>query len=335
MTLRRAFALLVLALTPVLLLGGTAGAQSGTEQINRYEVKITIQPNGDLHIQEVIRYDFGVVPKHGIFRDIPVKFDYPKKADTNRVYPLDVVSVRASEGTPADYELEDFSENGIGYQRIKVGDPDTTITGEHTYEITYDVRGALNAFRDHDELYWNAIGPDWSTVIRQAVVTVEAPADITQVACFQGSFGSTLPCDSASSSAETASFSQAELFPYSGLTVVVAIPKGVVEPAPKPILEDRWTVGRAFAVTPVTGGVAGALLLGGVLGYLAVFSRGARDRRYRGARSTRPSVPRVAPKKSRRCSRGTPRRRSSSCRPTTSGPGRSGRSWTSPRTRWT
>ncbi len=144
------------------------------------------------------------------------------------------------------------------------------------------MRGALNAFRDHDELYWNAIGTEWSTFIRQAVVTVEAPADITQVACFQGSFGSTLPCDGASSSGETASFSQAELFPYSGLSVVVAIPKGVIAPAPKPILEDRWTVGRAFAVTPITGGVAGALLLGGIFGYVAVFSRKARDRRYQG-----------------------------------------------------
>jgi uncharacterized protein (TIGR04222 family) len=245
-------------------------------------VSIVIEHDGRLHIQETIRYDFGSTPHHGIYRDVPVRFDYPKKSDTDRVYPIENISVRASEGTPADYTTEDVSSNGVGYERIKIGDPDTTITGAHTYEIAYDVRGALNSFRDHDELYWNAIGTEWATFINQAVVTVEAPADITQVACFQGSFGSSLPCTSASTSGTTASFSQSNLFPYNGLTVVVAIPKGAVSPPPKPILEERWTPGRAFEVTPLTGGVAGGLLLVGIVGYVLVFSRKARDRRYKG-----------------------------------------------------
>ena len=82
------------------------------------------------------------------------------------MYPIDVISVRASEGTPADYSVETEGD----YERIKIGDPDTTITGEHQYEITYRVRGALNAFKDHDELVWNAIGIEWPVPIAAANV---------------------------------------------------------------------------------------------------------------------------------------------------------------------
>src|SRR6476659_1410373 len=88
------------------LFGGAsrATAASGfTESIKRYDVDITIEPTGTLLIRETIDYDFGPVPHHGIFRDIPTRFDYTTKADTDRVYPIDVISVKASEGTPADY----------------------------------------------------------------------------------------------------------------------------------------------------------------------------------------------------------------------------------------
>jgi len=260
---------------------GTAGFQSGSEQITRFEVNLTIEPSGDLLVEETIVYDFGFLAKHGIFRDIPVRFDYPKKADTDRVYPLDVVSVRASEGTPGQYTTETFSQNGIGYDRIKIGDPDRTITGEHTYEITYRVRGALNGFSEHDELVWNAVGTQWPTIINDVSAQLVAPADITAINCAQGSFGSNLPCDTASFEGDVASFGQAQLFPFQGLTLTIGLPKGAV-PQPKPILEERWTVGRAFAVNGGTVGGAAAIGLAGFGAFFASFGRKARDRRFKG-----------------------------------------------------
>jgi uncharacterized membrane protein YgcG len=252
------------------------------EAIHDYTTTITINDDGTLSIAEVIQYDFGVVPKHGIYRDIPVRFDYPKKADTDRVYELEDISVSASEGTPAQFDTEEFTQDGVGYERIKIGDPDKTVTGSHTYEIRYRVKGALNGFKDHDELYWNAIGQQWALTIDRGTVRVDAPAAIAQVACFQGSTGSTLPCEQASFDGPTASFAQSQLFPFHGITVVVAIPKGAVPP-PKPILEERWTLGRAFSANAATVGASGGLLavLVGVFGFL--FYRRARDRRYKGS----------------------------------------------------
>lgn len=140
-------------------------AQFGPEQIRDYVVVVRIEPTGLVRVHETIDYDFGIVPKHGIFRDVPVRFDYPPKANHDRVYPIQVESVQASEGTPAQYTLEGGDIDGVGLKRIKIGDPDRTISGLHTYDITYTLRGVLNGFADHDELNLNAIGPGWTVPI--------------------------------------------------------------------------------------------------------------------------------------------------------------------------
>jgi len=273
--------IVLLALVPATA-SGAAPTQGGSERIRNYDVDVQIEPTGTVRIHETIDYDFGVIPKHGIFRDVPVRFDYPPKANHDRVYPLDVVSVQASEGTPAQFTLESGDIDGVGVRRIKIGDPDRTISGRHTYDITYTLRGVLNGFEDHDELNLNAIGPGWTVPIERATATVDAPADITRVACFSGALQSRLPCASADSSGPAATFTQDNIPTGAALTVVVAIPKGVVPP-PKPILEERFSLGAAFSVTAVTAGIGGALLVLIVGGFLLVQYRFGRDRRYRGS----------------------------------------------------
>jgi len=251
---------------------------SAAEGISSYDVAIDIGANGDLHVVETIAYDFGASEHHGIFRDIPTRVRYDDAYD--RVYPLRVDHVTAAPaGTPADYTIEDA---GAGLTRIKIGDPDRTVTGAHTYTITYTVQGAMNAFPDHDELYWNAIGTEWPTVIDRSTVRVSAPGQITDVACYAGDEGSGLSCDRATARGDRAAFVQGRLFPYEGLTVVVALPKGTVAIQP-PILEQRWSLDRAFDASAPKLGAAGALLVVGIggFGWLA-WTRG-RDRRYRGS----------------------------------------------------
>lgn len=251
-------------------------AQQG-ERILAYDVVIEIGAGGSLAIVETIDYDFGSSPRHGILRDIPTRLTYDDTYD--RIYPLEVVEVRASEGTPAGYAIES-AEGGL--TRIRVGDADVEITGRHSYELTYTVEAALNGFPDHDELYWNAIGSEWPAPIGRATIAVRAPADITQVACFQGYDGSTLPCDRASAQGERARFTQADLGSFSGVTIVVGLPKGAV-PEPAPVLEERWTIGRAFEATPATLGASAAVAVAAVGGVAALVWRRGRDRRFRGS----------------------------------------------------
>jgi uncharacterized membrane protein YgcG len=251
-----------------------------TERITSYDTDLTIESNGGLLVKETIAYDFGSTPHHGIFRVIPVRVNYPPKDNYDRVYPVDVLSVTASDGASAQYET---SESGNDLT-IKIGDPSATITGAHTYEITYRVRGAYNAFDDHDELVWNVVGTEWPVTVESARAVVHAPADITAVNCASGAYGSNLPCGSAEFSGTTATFTSPQngIFPYQGMTVTVGIPKGAVPP-PTPILEERFNLGSAFRATPATASISGGMLvlILGLIGVL-VFAVG-RDRRYRGS----------------------------------------------------
>jgi uncharacterized protein (TIGR04222 family) len=260
----------------LVLLAAPAWAQSTQEVIHDYSVEIQILPDGDLRVTETIDYDFGTTRHHGIFRTIPTRFHHDDVSD--RVYPIEDIEVQ-SPTAPDDVEVTEEGSSTV----IRVGDPDVEISGRHTYTISYRVEGALNAFDDHDELYWNATGDEWPVPIGDARVSVRAPADIQRVACFQGYEGGTEVCGEARPRGAVATFVPGRgLNPYEGVTVVVAIPKGAV-PEPRTILEERWSVDRAFSVN--AGTIVASLglfaILGGVL--FRLWSREGRDRRFKGS----------------------------------------------------
>ena len=268
----------VLAALAVTALWGSPALAQTSEVIHSYDVAIEIRADDSIRITEVIAYDFGSSPHHGIFRDVPTREAYDDRYD--RVYPLHVESVEATGGASADYEV---SQEPGGITRIKIGDPDETITGAHTYTIVYTVEAAMNGFRDHDELYWNAIGAYWEVPVETATATVSAPAPITDITCYAGPVSSTAPCDKARILEDgTARFRQSNLFPFEAFTVVAALPKGVVA-EPKPLLVEPWSIGRAFSRTSSTLGLSGGLLLLLVAGCGWLFWTRGRDRRFVGS----------------------------------------------------
>jgi uncharacterized protein (TIGR04222 family) len=265
----------VVPLALVVALAAPTWAQAGGERISSYDVELTVERDGDLSVRERIDYDFGAAERHGIFRIIPVRLAYDERHE--RIYPLEVTAVAGSEGTPDEYKVEDTGND----KRIRIGDPDRTITGRHTYTIDYRVEGTLNGFTDHDELFWNAIGTEWPVPIERAAVTVEVPAPVTQVACFAGPERSSLPCGSARADGQVASFSDA-LARGEGLTVVVGFPTGAV-PTPTPILDERWSIAHAFSANASTVGVGLGALIAVLAGFGLLVWQGGRDRRYVGS----------------------------------------------------
>ena len=158
----RSLAAGVLLVGALAVLGAAPAQAAFGETIRSYDVTLTVLRNGDLRVSETIEYDFGAAQRHGIFRDIPTRVPYDQTDD--RVYELDDVSVTSPTGAPADV---DRSESA-GVTSLRIGDPDETVTGRQVYDIDYTVHGALNAFEDHDELYWNAIGDKWDVEILAA-----------------------------------------------------------------------------------------------------------------------------------------------------------------------
>jgi uncharacterized membrane protein YgcG len=249
---------------------------AGGEFIYAYAVRMAILNNGVLVVQETIAYDFGSTPRHGIERDLVRRESFDSSHD--RVYKIDVGKVTTDKDAPVPVQ----KSNVGNYLRLRIGDPKTTITGVHTYKIFYSVRGALRTFPDHIELNWDAIGHQWPVPIGAAAVQVSA-ANIQRVACFSGPVGSTAGCNTSSMRKNVANFTQRALPQGSGMTVVVALPPESIVPAPHAMLVKHRTVADAFAVKPLTVGVAGVLALLGIGAVGALAYKRGRDRRYTGS----------------------------------------------------
>lgn len=253
-------ALLVIA-AALLVAAAPAAADEGWV-IERFASDIEIQRDGRLLITEAIDVDFQLLnDRHGIFRDIPVRYRWEPDPKMVRVYEIGVQSVRDANGRGLTYEA---GQNGANF-RIKIGDADRTVAGKQSYRITYTVRGALNVFADHDELFWNVNGGDWSVPMRAVSATVHIAVDaLTAVTCYQGPRGSTTPCQSSVSS-QRAAFSATTALPAGQqLTVVTALRKGAVTVAAPILRREERGIDEYFDVTPWTTGAALLALIGGL-----------------------------------------------------------------------
>jgi uncharacterized membrane protein YgcG len=299
-------ALALLGLRPLL---GVAGASSqassgpgahswgrsflqGGERIRSLESNIDLHKDGSVSITETIEYDFGSASRHGIYRIIPVRFPLnetevrrldPKadmSVDWERVTPVTEVRVSSPDGnTPVGVETETNNTNFV----IRIGDPDRTVTGVHTYVISYRLGGVVNGFDDSDELYLNVTGNGWEIPMDSVSATLAAPGTINAVRCLQGPYGGTDVCSQADILGDdNAEFSAHGMNAGDAVTIVARMPKGVLD-TPRPILDQVWSARHAFTVSPATvagsGGVLALLMAAvGVAGF-----RVGRDRRYVGS----------------------------------------------------
>jgi hypothetical protein len=266
-------ALLVAGLVGATVFVAAPAAHADDETIHSYAVTVSVGADGTAHVQEVIDYDFGSNQRHGIYRNIPVRYPYPPDDRYERVLKID--NLHVSSDAPDDVKTSNEGNTFV----IRIGDEDTTVSGEHTYTITYDVRGALNAFSEHVELSWNAVGNEWDVPVEQARATVTMPGPVTGTTCFAGYEGSQLSCDDVRTDGSTATFTQGSMGSYQGLTVVVGAPvSAFAAGAAQPILDEKFAVSRAFAPSP--GAILGsiAVLVLGIGGVLSLLWRRGRDR---------------------------------------------------------
>lgn len=204
-----------------------------SEKINSFDVSIKINPDSSIDVEEKIDYDFGFEQRHGIFREIPIKY---KARGGNYNLRISGIEVFDEENNPYNFEV---SYPGR-YAKIKIGDADKFVSGEKTYVIRYKIKRAINYFDSYDELYWNATGDEWKVPIENSRVSISLPqkkinkGDL-QKACFAGYSGSNEECDLCEYDcygeyclASAAMFEQYFLNSGEGLTVVVGFPKELV-----------------------------------------------------------------------------------------------------------
>lgn len=291
---RRTAALTVAVLAILALPVGTSSAQDTGWVVESFDVAIAVDDDGSFAVEERISVDFRGLSKHGIFRVIPVRyglppevrFDLPERRSPDRfVRAIDIDGIRVDSGTaPDDVEIErpgPFPDEGQTVS-IRIGDPDRTISGRHTYVIRYRVRGAMNGFGTPPELQWNVTGNAWPVPIGSATATVMGGRQ-ERTACFRGQFGASETC-SVQAGGGASVFRAEALLPGEGMTAVIGFAPGSVA-VPDPILLERWSFGRAFAGSGWALPVALLLTILGLGAVLALLRREGRDREARGGMS--------------------------------------------------
>ena len=212
-----------------LLLASISSGVWAEERILNFHSDITINEDSSLSVTETIRVTSeGQNIRRGIFRDFPTT--YTDENGRRVRVGFDVAEV-LRDGSPENYTVESIS-NG---KRVRIGRADVFLqNGIHEYTIVYRTTRQLGFFDVSDELYWNVTGNGWQFPIDKASATVYLPNNALVLTTdaytgAQGADGKDFRLTRAVGGEARFETTQA-LGPYEGLTIVVAWPKGYVEP---------------------------------------------------------------------------------------------------------
>ncbi len=192
------------------------------EYIDSFTSKIVIAKDTTAVVNERIVYVF-TEEKHGIFRCIPtIHQDKSSSFLKERYIDIEIQSVRM-DTSDVPYTIDNSRKEVC----IKIGDPDSTISGTHAYEIVYSVGGAVSyQVYGGAEWYWNVSGNDWLVPIRSIEAYVSSPESILlrERACYRGAIGKTDSCQIRTESTGDIHFIGGSQFnPGEGVTIAQAL----------------------------------------------------------------------------------------------------------------
>lgn len=255
----------------ILLLLPVPTRAAGGEQIVSFASEAVLSSNSQLDVRETIDYDFGAGFRHGIFRTIPLNY---VTDDGKRYQPQVTFGSALQDGLSATAQ-QTTSENAL---TIKLGDAARTITGRHTYVLTYRIAPIMQPGDGHDVLRFNVTGNGWTVPILSARARLQLPGGVNALNanCFTGAAGSKATgCSVTSGPSTVITQTAGPLAPGQGLSVFADLPTGAVTGYLQPYVEPKPN--PYVAILPFLS----------VLGILAAI--GTLIRRYLGERALRRS----------------------------------------------
>lgn len=238
--------------------GGLALAQSNVEEIENFNTNININRNNAATITETIEYNFGFFERHGIERWVPIETKI--KDDYRRFYYHFKLLAATIDGHKVKSQVRD---EGV-YKVIRLGDPNRTIGGVHSYTISYQMDPVIQRDGDGDYLNWNLVGSQWKVPIAAASAQISFAdgVKVLQSRCYSGPSGSTAQDCNVSTTEDSLSInSKDSLTPGEDMTVNALV-------TPNSFTKYQVPTGPpAHIVLPVLGYVVGVLaVVFGVIG---------------------------------------------------------------------
>jgi hypothetical protein len=169
-------------------------------RITDFDVEVTINPAGEVALVETITYDLGTEPGHGLIRNLPASGEISGYG--RRHFGLRDVSA-AGLDSPFPVHIDPAEDETT----VRVGDFDgtPTLTGEHTFQISYTYSRLLIDRGDGPEYHADIVGSEWEVPIERTTVRVDLPRPAFEPSgghrltawCYVGDGGERDDCDGA------------------------------------------------------------------------------------------------------------------------------------------
>ncbi len=256
-----------LAVIGVLAMVGTgtfdddAGQSDDTANIQTYKAVFDVAKDGRTQVTETLQVEFPY-SKHGIFRFFDT-WDAPNPKA--RLIPTNISVTR--DGMVEPWEL--LTQDRGRFKVVKIGSPIVTMTGVHTYKISYQVEGALIAGgkRAPSLFYWDLIPGGWAMPIAEADLRVNLPAELSGERCIAGT-GKYFACSIEADSATSLRVQASDLAPFVPVTVQagvdIATPSVATKPWPShldPLFGKSVPVAFVVGLLALASGLAGLWLV--------------------------------------------------------------------------
>ncbi|RKX81089.1 MAG: hypothetical protein DRP58_12325, partial [Spirochaetes bacterium] len=221
------------------------------EQIDRYDVNLTIMQSGELQIVESIDYNFTPNTKHGIYRNIP----HMNKID-GYSFDIGLLDFNITQDDKLAEWTMDRNHNEGKETYLRIGSSLRTLTGLHRYKITYRVhQGVVTASANDilDAIRFDLIGTQWEVPISNINIQIHLPTSLTQqdinLSAYTGKYRST---DSQVNAhwidKHTLQITAERLSPYEGITAELAYPAGKLKQTAEVLREKAKVYQQKMAV---------------------------------------------------------------------------------------
>lgn len=258
--------LLVSMLTTVVgllaLPGASTAADPGEWTVTSLEVDALVESDGIARVTWDIRLDLGSDGGVGPVITLPERRTLA--ADPHHEAVLSYAELSASSRTGAPTDIA--AESRDGRLTLRVGRPDSPVTGEHQYTISWTVSGLTDPGTARgDELAWDAlIDGALSSRIDSASIRMTGPAAILSATCQRDGHGD---CPGLAIHETEVEITEKRLGAEEGLTVSVVWPTGTLEATAEPRLVSRRDLVSLVQPSMLTigGSVGLSLLLAGGL----------------------------------------------------------------------
>lgn len=203
-----------------------AAADSDGTVISRFEARVQVDDDGEVHVRESLTYVFGSDNDGKATRTIPHSGSID--GEERRSLGLENVEVTDADGLD-EVSVDDYAAD----RQITFGDGGEPLTGTRTFVVRYDYTSLIvEGDTERPRLFQDIVGSGWEIPIESAHARIDAPGEIASATCYAGAPGSRESCSGSRISGATASFDTGRIPPGEAFSVDVDLPQSVTVPSP-------------------------------------------------------------------------------------------------------